>query len=88
MRSVIRNSPMAALALGLVLGLSACDKKDAADPDVAKAAEIAAKIKADPEAAEAAIKEAGMSVEEFEALMMDIAADPKKTEAFEAAKAG
>jgi hypothetical protein len=60
----------------------------AADPQVTKAADLAKKIEANPDQAEAALKEAGMSVEDFEALMMDIAADPAKTEAFEKAKGG
>lgn len=84
-RTTIRT--VQALAVGLALTLSACDKKDAADPEVAKAAELAKKIEADPDSAEKVLEEASMSVEDFEALMMDIAADPKKTEAFEAAKA-
>ena len=58
------------------------------DPQVAKAVELAKKLEANPDQAEATLKEAGMSVEDFEALMMDIAADPAKTEAFEKAKGG
>jgi hypothetical protein len=49
---------------------------------------MAKDIAADPDAAEATLEAAGMSVEEFEALMIDIAADPTKSAAFEAAQAG
>ena len=47
-----------------------------------KAATIAKAIEADPTTADAALQEQGMSAEEFEALMFDIAKDPKRTDAF------
>ena len=58
------------------------------DPTVTKAAELAKKIDAEPGKAEAILEEAGMSVEDFEALMLDISSDPAKTEAFAKARAG
>ena len=84
------RTPAIALSF-LMLVVPGCDSGKAdsdVDPQVAKAAEIAVKIQANPDAAEATLAEAGMSVEDFEALMMDIAADPAKTEAFEKAKGG
>lgn len=75
-----------ALVAGLLLG--ACDSKDAtSSEDVDKAAAIAREVKASPDDAEAILKKHGMSEDEFEALMYEIAEDPKKSEAF-ASKVG
>ena len=83
------SNRITAILLASTMALSsACDSGSAADPEVAKAAKIAKDIEAAPDKAEATLKAAGMSVEDFESLMMDIAADPEKTKAFEAAKAG
>ena len=70
------------------LTLAACDSKPEVDPQVAKAAEIAKAIDASPDDAEKVLKDNSMSVEDFEAMMLDIASDPAKSEAFQQARAG
>ena len=53
-----------------------------AESEIEKLARIAAAIKADPSGADAALSDAGMTAEEFEAAMFALAKDPAKTAAF------
>lgn len=64
--------------------LPACDGAKSAAPadDVEKAATIAKEIKASPDDAEKVLEKHSMTEEQFEALMFEIAEDPKKAEAF------
>ena len=67
----------------LVFTLTACGGESSgagADPD--KAIAIAKEIKASPDDAEAILKKHGMTEEQFEALMFEIASDPKRADAF------
>ena len=56
------------------------------EDDTALAARLASAIAAAPNNAEAIIEADGLTEADFSALMYDIAADPKKTAAFEAAR--
>jgi hypothetical protein len=53
---------------------------------VTRAAEISKAIEADPDAAEEILQRYEITVEEFEQLMFEIAADPELSKAFEAAR--
>ena len=54
-------------------------------PQVVLAVTVARAVEADPDAAEAVLRENDLSIEQFEALMYRIAADPELSAAFEAA---
>lgn len=71
----------------LVFTLGACGGTAATGADSNKAVTIAKEIKASPDDAEAILKKHGMTEEQFEALMFEIAEDPKRAEAF-ASKVG
>ena len=58
----------------------------AEDDPVASAVAISTALEADPENAEQVLASHDMSIEEFEQLMMDIAADPELSERYEAAQ--
>ncbi|MCA9312481.1 MAG: hypothetical protein H6737_18160 [Alphaproteobacteria bacterium] len=81
---------IATLTVGFTLGCMGGDTKvteapkpaPASDTPEQKAAKVAKAIAADASKADEALKEAGMSAEDFEALMYDIAKDPKRTEAY------
>lgn len=89
-----------ALLLGLVvLGAPACGTQTAptqpegttelppaADAEIDKAVEVLAAIDAEPARAEAILGEHGLTAEQFEALMYDIASDPARAAAFETAR--
>ena len=67
----------------LVFTLGACGgDKAGAGADSDKAVTIAKEIKASPNDAEAILKKHGMTEDQFEALMFEIADDPKQAEAF------
>ena len=55
------------------------------DVDVEQAARIAASIELDPEKWEAILEEEGMTPEEFEHVMYDIATDSRLTDEYEEA---
>ena len=59
----------------------------AADDPVSLAVEIAEALEADPDSAEAILERHGLTVEQYEALMYDISADPELSRAYEAALA-
>jgi hypothetical protein len=60
----------------------------AAEPEdlVTRAAEIAAAIEADPDGAEEILQRHEVTIEEFEQMMFEIAADPELSKAYEAAR--
>ncbi len=55
---------------------------------VQSAAKIATEIEAEPDRAAAILESHGMTPEQFQALMYEIAQDPAKSEAYAAARAG
>lgn len=59
-------------------------KADEVPAQVAKALVVAKAVQADPSKAEAALEANGMSRDEFEALMYEIAADPELSRAYAA----
>ena len=61
---------------------------DPAQDEVAKAAAIAKEIEAAPDRAVEILESHGMTPEQWEALMYDIASDPARAEAYAAAKSG
>jgi hypothetical protein len=89
-----------ALLLGLVvLGAPACgtstaptepegttEPAPAADAEIEKAVAVLEAIGAEPARAEAILGEHGLTAEQFETLMYDIAADPTRAAAFELAR--
>lgn len=56
------------------------------ESDAERAAVVAQKIKKNPKQAESILKEHDLTIEAFEKLMYDVAADPKLAEEFEAAQ--
>ncbi len=64
------------------MGCSSCSSED----DIEKAAIIAAQIKKTPKKAKAILEEHDMTIEEFEKVMYDIAADPELSKQFEEAR--
>jgi hypothetical protein len=52
-----------------------------------RAAEITLAVEADPDSADAILEQHGVTVDEFEEMMFEIAADPELTRAYEAALA-
>ena len=72
------------LALTLsALALLACDSEE--DDPALRAAAIAREIRANPDGTEAILDEHDMTIEEFEALMYDVAADPEMSQRYQAA---
>ena len=72
---------LAIVLLGCWGGPAASDETD----PVAHAVELARIVRADPANAEAALAEKGVSLEEFEEMLFDIAADPVQSDAYVAA---
>ena len=77
----------AALTLGFTLGCMGGEEATVETPEAKaspedKAGAIAKAIAADASKLDDALKEQGMSADEFEALMFDIAKDPKRTDAY------
>ena len=76
------------LTLGFTLGCMGGDEAppvetpEAAATPEEKAGAIAKAVAADATKIDDALKEHGMSADEFEALMFDIAKDPKRTDAY------
>ena len=71
------------LAAGLFAAITACSTT----PESAqRAGEIARAIDKEPDRAEAILQEHGLSVEELEALMFEIAEDPELSAAYEAVR--
>jgi len=62
-------------------------QNDADQDAVHMAAQIAGEIEADPDHATAILESHGMTSEQFQALMVEIAQDPAKSEAYAAARA-
>jgi hypothetical protein len=84
-RSTLRRG---ALAVGLLFTF-ACAGGGASAPDEARrAGEVARQIRADPSAAAAAVEAAGWSVDDFEALLYRIAADPEAAATYASAADG
>ncbi len=82
---MLKSATLSATAAAVFLcSVVACggDAPAAGGSNVDKAVKIATEIKADPGAAEAVLKKNGMSEEQFEALMFEIAEDPKAAEQF------
>jgi len=77
-RALIRALPLVAL---LICAL-ACDSEPEGPAE--QAAEIAREIKASPDDAEEILEDHEMSIEEFEAMMYEIAADPDLSERYQA----
>jgi hypothetical protein len=73
--------------LGLMLAACGGDPAAGSGSKADKAATIAKEVNASPDDAEAILKKHGMTEEEFEALMFEIADDPKLAEDY-AAKVG
>jgi hypothetical protein len=88
-----------ALKLIAVLGLAgtiACDDADAGETTPAaetprdpakRAAAIATELKASPDNAEQVLAKHDLTIEEFERLMYEVAADPEMSEAYQVALA-
>jgi hypothetical protein len=75
---------LAAILLSLCLAsLPGCGDDGESDDPVERGAAIARQIKADPESAEEILEEHEMSIEDFEALMYEIAADPEMSERYQ-----
>jgi hypothetical protein len=81
-------------AVALAVSVAACrgethrggdDAASGETSQVAVAAAITRAVASDPDSAEAVLREHGLTVEEFEAMMYDIAADPELSADFEAA---
>jgi len=77
----------AALTLGFTLGCMGGEEAPVEAPKVestpeVKAAAVAKAIAADASKLDEVLKEQGLSADEFEALMFDIAKDPKRTDAY------
>lgn len=70
-----------AAAAALSLTVPACGG-GAGGGKAEKAAAIAKKIKANPDGAEATLKEAGMTAEQYEKLLREVAEDPELSEAY------
>ncbi len=66
--------------------LSACDSEP--DDPVERAAAIARDIQADPANAEEVLEDHDITIDEFEELIYEIAADPEQSQRYEAALAG
>jgi len=89
----IKNLARGALSAALVGGallfsallLGACDSEP--EDKALRAAAIAREIQADPEQTEAILEDHELSIEEFEALMYEVAGDPELSERYEAAVA-
>lgn len=80
---IVGASTRAILLLTLLAGCAA----DPVAPDpVAEAAAIAREVEAAPDRATEILAAHGTTTEQFEALMFEIAADPEKSAAFEAAR--
>lgn len=71
-----------ALLAGFVVVSAGCDSQPSSSDDVGKAAAISKEIKAAPDDAEKILENNEMTEESFEALMFEIAEDPKKSKAF------
>jgi hypothetical protein len=76
------------------MSFAACDCGDseedpasaaAEEDDALRAAAIAREIRAAPDDTEAILERHGLTIEEFEALMYDIAADPEASQRYETA---
>jgi hypothetical protein len=76
---------LGAALLGGALLLGACDSEP--EDQALRAAAIAREIQADPEQTEAILEQHELSIEEFEALMYEVAGDPELSERYEAALA-
>lgn len=68
-------------------GSNGASEGGAVPPKAAKAAAIAAEIDENPDAFEAILEKHGMTADEFQALMYEIAADEELTAAYEKARA-
>jgi len=87
---------LATLCLAVLLAACGGDRTDsndggaepAAPSKAVRAATIANEIAANPDNAEAILKEHGMTEAEFEALMFEIAEDEALSEAYEKARGG
>ena len=69
--------------LALVLGIFALACGSEPDEPVERGAAIAREIRAEPAKAEAILEEHEITIEEFEALMYEIAADPELSARYE-----
>jgi hypothetical protein len=63
--------------------LAACGDDGEPEDPAERGAAIAREIEADPESAEEILEEHEMSIEDFEALMYEIAADPEMSERYQ-----
>jgi hypothetical protein len=76
--------PILRSALVLTLALTGCGSCGSED-EVLRAAEIAREIRERPDDTEAILEEHEMTIEELEALMYEIAADPEKSQRYQEA---
>jgi hypothetical protein len=85
MKQLIAGLVIATAIAGCARGDTAADSSAAADPVIAAAATAKA-IEANPAGADSILKAGGYTLESFQQLMYDIAADSTKAAAFAAAK--
>ena len=79
------RAPLIEALLAIHLALAGCAGCDGDEDEVTRAAEIAREIRERPDDAEAILEEHDMTIDELEALMYEIAADPEKSQRYEQA---
>lgn len=86
MRPILLPVALAGLLLVLLVLVGAgCD--DEPEDKALRAAEIAQEIRENPEETEAVLEDHDMTIEQFEALIYEVAADPELSERYEEALA-